>query len=78
MGTFKAYAPVRAPITGTLSTSHVDSGASVEEGECILLMECMKMYTEVYAPIAGTVELISRIGDVVAEGTVIAKIYPVG
>ncbi len=63
-----------APITGGVSMYNVADGAQVEEGEIIGYIECMKMMFDICAPVSGTVELIAKLGFVVQEGDVIARI----
>ena len=57
---------VRAPMAGKVLEIHVEEGASVEEGELLIVVESMKMQLEVHAPIAGRVESIA-----VEEGQVL-------
>ena len=53
-----ASGEVRAPMAGKVLEIHVDEGASVEEGELLIVVESMKMQLEVHAPITGRVESI--------------------
>lgn len=57
---------VRAPMAGKVLEVHVEEGATVTEGEVMMVVESMKMQLEVHAPIDGTVESI-----VVDEGQVL-------
>ena len=57
---------VRAPMAGKVLEIHVEEGASVEEGELLIVVESMKMQLEVHAPITGRVESIA-----VEEGQVL-------
>jgi biotin carboxyl carrier protein len=57
---------VRAPMAGKVLEIHVKEGASVNEGELLIVVESMKMQLEVHAPIGGRVESI-----VVEEGQVL-------
>ena len=61
---------VAAPLAGTVYKLLVAAGSSVAEGETLLIMEAMKMETEVRAVCAGTVDrvLIGE-GDKVETGT---------
>jgi methylmalonyl-CoA carboxyltransferase small subunit len=46
---------LRAPISGTVTKVVVDAGAIVDTGQVLLVLEAMKMETEITAPAAGTV-----------------------
>ena len=46
----------RSPVTGLAIEVNVKSGQSVEAGELMLVLEAMKMETNVVAPHAGTVK----------------------
>ena len=60
---------LRAPISGTVTKVVVQPGASVAPGDVLLVLEAMKMETEITAPVAGTVQAISVApGDAVAGG----------
>jgi glutaconyl-CoA decarboxylase len=53
----------------------VQTGATVEEGDLLLVLEAMKMENEINAPVGGTVqELKARDGDSVNSGDVLAVI----
>ncbi len=59
--------PIPAPLAGNIVKVNVKTGQTVQEGDVVLVLEAMKMETEVCAPKAGTV------GDVsVAEGDKVA------
>ena len=58
-----------------LGFSLIAAGASVTEGQMVLVMEAMKMDIDVFAPIAGTVsEVLVRDGQSVVETEVLARI----
>ncbi|HIK73341.1 MAG TPA: biotin/lipoyl-binding protein, partial [Alcanivorax sp.] len=64
--------PVPAPLAGNIFEVLVKPGQRVEEGERILVLEAMKMETDVAAPRAGTVaEVRVKPGDAVAVGDVL-------
>jgi glutaconyl-CoA decarboxylase len=53
----------------------VQTGATVEEGDLLLVLEAMKMENEINAPVGGTVqEIKARDGDSVNSGDVLAVI----
>jgi len=61
--------PVPAPLAGTVFKVLVAPGDSVREGQPVLVLEAMKMETEVAAPRAGTVSSIRvKAGDAVSVG----------
>ena len=60
---------VKAVLAGNIFKVHVAPGATVAEGDPLLVVEAMKMETVVSAPRAGTVtEVFIAEGDVVAVG----------
>ncbi|WP_299727957.1 sodium-extruding oxaloacetate decarboxylase subunit alpha [uncultured Endozoicomonas sp.] len=61
--------PMSAPLAGNIWKVHVTPGQQVQEGDVVLILEAMKMETEVRAPRAGQVTSVSvREGDSVAVG----------
>ena len=59
--------PVTAPLAGNIWKVHVVPGQAIQSGEVLLILEAMKMETEVQASRAGTVSLVNvKEGDVVA------------
>ncbi|UTF61358.1 sodium-extruding oxaloacetate decarboxylase subunit alpha [Gilvimarinus sp. DA14] len=61
--------PVPAPLGGTIVRLAVKPGDQVSEGDTLLILEAMKMESEVSAPRAGTVASINvQAGDAVAAG----------
>jgi acetyl-CoA/propionyl-CoA carboxylase biotin carboxyl carrier protein len=64
-----------SPIQGTVLKVAVESGASVEEGALIAVVEAMKMENEIFAHKSGTVsELPIAVGASVASGDTLAVI----
>jgi len=57
----------RAPLSGNIFKVHVQVGQSVSEGQVLLILEAMKMETELKAPKAGIINSIK-----VAEGNSVA------
>lgn len=60
----KRWAPqdkmlVNAFIPGTIVEIKTSVGAKVREGDILLLLDAMKMYNEITAPVAGTVEVVA-------------------
>ncbi|MFG1488032.1 sodium-extruding oxaloacetate decarboxylase subunit alpha [Oceanospirillum sp. HFRX-1_2] len=61
--------PVAAPLAGNIFKVLVSPGQAVQEGDVIIILEAMKMETEVRAPRAGTVGSVDvREGDAVTVG----------
>ncbi|MCC7845757.1 biotin/lipoyl-binding protein, partial [Klebsiella pneumoniae] len=64
-----AGTPVTAPLAGTIWKVLAAEGQAVAEGEVLLILEAMKMETEIRAAQAGTVRGIAvKAGDAVAVG----------
>jgi 3-methylcrotonyl-CoA carboxylase alpha subunit len=60
---------ITAPMPGTLSHVFVQAGASVKQGDPLVVVEAMKMQHTLYAPIAGIIsEIYYHKGDAVEEG----------
>ncbi|MGK0525567.1 MAG: oxaloacetate decarboxylase alpha subunit [Pseudomonadales bacterium] len=59
--------PVIAPLGGNIFKVLVSPGDAVEEGDVLIILEAMKMETEIRAPKAGTVgEVFIKVGDAVS------------
>ena len=65
---------VRAPMAGKVLEIHVEQGASVEEGELLIVVESMKMQLEVHAPIAGRVKSIEVEEGQILDGPVLMAV----
>ncbi|CAN5906982.1 acetyl-CoA carboxylase biotin carboxylase subunit [soil metagenome] len=65
-----------APMQGTVIKVAVASGAVVEQGDLVLVLEAMKMENHVNAHRSGTVALHADAGDVVQQGSVLCTIEP--
>lgn len=67
--------PVKAPLAGNIFRVMVSPGQQVAEGDTLLVLEAMKMETQVSAPAPGTVSSVSiKEGDVVAVGDILLMI----
>lgn len=63
---------VKAPLSGSVSKVLVEKGQSVKAGETLVVLEAMKMETEITAPGDGVVtEVAVKVGDTVAGGQVL-------
>jgi 3-methylcrotonyl-CoA carboxylase alpha subunit len=66
-----------APMPGKLISIHAASGARVERGTPLLVMEAMKMEHTIVAPSAGVVtEVLYAVGDQVVEGAELVRFSP--
>ncbi len=63
-----------APMPGTVIAVPVESGASVEAGQTLLVLEAMKMQHSISAPADGVVEIAVGVGQQVAAGDVLAVV----
>ena len=67
--------PVTAPLAGNIFKVHVAVGDSVNAGDVIVILEAMKMETEVRATSGGTVTAVMvKEGDTVAVGDVLVDL----
>ena len=64
-------------MAGTVLSLLVEPGARVEQGTPLLVLEAMKMESNVASPVAGTVaELCVNAGDSVQAGQVLVRVTP--
>ncbi|NOR80026.1 MAG: biotin/lipoyl-binding protein, partial [Methyloprofundus sp.] len=62
-------AVIDSPLAGNILKINTSVGAAVAEGDVVVIMEAMKMETEVRSRVAGTVSAINiKEGDSVAVG----------
>jgi biotin carboxyl carrier protein len=58
-----------SPLAGLVQAIAVEVGATVNEGDLVVTLEAMKMYTAINAPASGTVKAIHvNVGEAVEEG----------
>ncbi len=68
-------AGVDSPLAGNILKINVSVGSAVAEGDVVLIMEAMKMETEVRARVAGTVSSVNvKEGDAVAVGDILVSL----
>jgi oxaloacetate decarboxylase alpha subunit len=61
--------PLTAPLPGSIFTMKCNVGDAVNEGDTLLIMESMKMESEIKAHLAGTVQsILVKEGDNVQTG----------
>lgn len=66
---------VVAPLAGSVFKVLVSEGEEIEAGQVLLILEAMKMETEITAPAAGTVkEIYVAVGDPVQGGQALIEI----
>ena len=63
-----------SPMPGTVVLVHAESGAQVEVGDPIIVVEAMKMEHVLRATVAGTVSIRAGVGEQVARGQTLAVI----
>jgi acetyl-CoA carboxylase biotin carboxyl carrier protein len=67
---------IESQVSGTVWKIERQAGASVADGDTLLIIESMKMEIPVDAPGAGTLrELLVAEGDTVTEGQVLAVVH---
>lgn len=66
---------INAPLPGTIKKVNISVGATVKAGECIMVMEAMKMDNNVMAEKGGVVQSVKvREGDAVLQGDTLVEI----
>ncbi|MFO7849111.1 MAG: biotin/lipoyl-containing protein [Spirochaetia bacterium] len=66
---------VEAPMPGLILRIEKNAGEAVQEGDLIMVMEAMKMETEIHAPVSGTIkEIAVKQGDQLSAGELLATI----
>ncbi|TVQ74881.1 MAG: biotin/lipoyl-binding protein [Phycisphaeraceae bacterium] len=66
---------VNSPVAGTIVGVKVKVGDSVDAGATLMVLEAMKMESNISAPAAGTVrELLVAQGDLVKSGQTLARL----
>jgi biotin carboxyl carrier protein len=72
-GAGKGDAP--SPLAGIVQAIDAAVGATVSEGDLVITLEAMKMYTPINAPVGGTITAIHvQVGDAVEEGQILYTI----
>ncbi len=67
-----ASGEVPSPLAGIVKIVHIAEGATVNEGDLVITLEAMKMYTPITAPHGGTLSSIKvKEGDGVEEGQIL-------
>lgn len=67
---------ITSPMPGTVIAVEVESGAEVDEGQPVVVIEAMKMEHTLKAEIAGVVTVEVAVGDKVQTGQVLAGVEP--
>jgi methylmalonyl-CoA carboxyltransferase small subunit len=64
----------RSPITGTVVRAVAQPGQSIQTGDILLVLEAMKMETNITAPVAGTAKALTvAAGDAVKANQVVVE-----
>ncbi|MEI8036782.1 MAG: biotin/lipoyl-containing protein [Verrucomicrobiota bacterium] len=64
-----------SPLAGIVQAIALEVGAPVNEGDLVITLEAMKMYTAINAPTSGTIKaILVKVGDAVDEGQVLYTI----
>jgi biotin carboxyl carrier protein len=64
-----------SPLAGIVQAIDAAVGAVVAEGDLVITLEAMKMYTPINAPMSGTITAIHvKVGDAVEEGQILYTI----
>ncbi len=67
--------PVKSPMPGVILDIKVSAGQTVKKGDCLFILEAMKMENEIFAPVDGTIGTIAVAkGQNVDSGTVLTTI----
>ena len=73
----KDIGEIESLITGVVKTVFVKKGDAVKKGDCLLLLEAMKMHNEILSPVDGIVrEVFVTKNTNVPKGTLMVKIVP--
>ena len=68
---------VKAPLAGTVVRIPAKEGAHIDAGDVLVVLEAMKMETEITASAAGMVQaVLVSVGDTVAGGAVMVRVEP--
>lgn len=66
---------IQAPLSGTVARVLVEEGQGIEAGEVVVVLEAMKMETEITAPQSGTVAaVLVSAGTAVTGGQVLVEL----
>lgn len=66
---------IKSPLPGTIKKVNISVGDTVKEGDCLMVMEAMKMDNNVISEKSGTVKAIKvKEGDAVLQGDTLVEI----
>lgn len=64
-----------SPLAGLVQAVEKNVGDTVAEGDLVITLEAMKMYTSINAPVGGTIKAMhAKVGDAVEEGQILFTI----
>lgn len=69
-------AEIVSPMPGSVIAVHAETGAGVDEGDPVVVVEAMKMEHTLTAPLAGRLEVLAAVGDQVGVDQVLARVTP--
>lgn len=67
---------VLASLSGQMMMQYFDDGDTVEEGDPIAEIECMKVFNRILAPCKGVIINMCALGEYTEPETVVAEIAP--
>jgi len=73
-GDLAAHPELRSPMPGTVVAVPVESGARVDAGDTVVVVEAMKMEHRLLAPVAGAVTVHVQPGDLVRLDQLVARV----
>lgn len=65
---------VKAPMPGTILDVKVANGAAVKKGDCLVILEAMKMENEILSPCDGVVTVATSKGSTVNAGDILCTV----
>ena len=65
---------VKAPMPGTILDVKVANGAAVKKGDCLVILEAMKMENEILSPCDGVVTVATTKGSTVNAGDILCTV----
>ncbi|HWS85292.1 MAG TPA: biotin/lipoyl-containing protein [Ktedonobacteraceae bacterium] len=74
-GVSSSAARIQAPMPGLVANVLLEQGASVEQGQTVIILEAMKMENDLVSPIAGTIKEVKvSKGQTVDQGAVLVLV----
>lgn len=71
--------PVESPMSGSILSIEVSEGDKIEKDEVVIIIEAMKMETEIFAPTKGEIaDIKAKVGNHCKQGEELALIKEIG